>query len=104
MGLRQSHQMVIGRTPRVDRTGLEQDADLVQGGGVVPIRLSVDRHRADAGRVEADRQSHRRRLTGAVWTQEACYEARLDLEGEIIDSGLFPRPLSQIVGLDHVAP
>ena len=59
-GRRHRQQVVGGGAARVDRAGLEQCADLVQGGRVIAVGATVDAHRPRRRRVEAEDHPHGR--------------------------------------------
>src|ERR1700738_3709399 len=68
---------------------------------MVAIVLAVYRHRAAGRRVEAEAQSHRRRLPRSVRAEGHRGDAGLHGECEIVDGGLLAVPFAEMLCVDH---
>ena len=101
MRLREGEQVVVGGAAGVDGASLQERADLVQRGGVVPVALTVNGYSTRRRRVETEDQAHRRRLARAVRPQEARHDPWLDGEGEPVDGALVAVVLGELPRLDH---
>jgi hypothetical protein len=100
--VRQREQMVVRRPAGVHRARLEQRSHLVQRRDVLAVVLAVHGDVAACRRVEAEDQSHRRRLPRAVRPQEAGDDSRPDRERQAVDRSLLAVVLRQLLSLDHV--
>jgi hypothetical protein len=101
VGRGQRPQVLVGRSGRVHRTGLEQCADDLQRARVLGVGAAVDGDAAGGRRVQAEDEPHGRALAGAVRPQEAGDDAGLDGEAEVVDGGLGAVGLGQVPCLDH---
>ena len=101
MCLGESKEVVVRRTPGMDRARFEQRADLGEWCGVVAVGLTVDRDGAGGRAVQAEDQAHGGRLPGAVRAEKARHDARLHRECEIRDRGLVAVALRKVACFDH---
>src|SRR5262249_39194584 len=64
-------------------------------------RHAVDRDRAGARRNQAGEHPHRRRLAGAVGTEERDDFAARDVEADVVDGGTRSEPPGEVRRGDH---
>ncbi len=101
VALGEPEQVVVGGTAAVHGLRVEQCADLAQRRGHVDVRLAVDGHSARGGTVQAEHHAHRRRLSGAVGSEEPGHPTSRDREVDPVDCGLLAVPLRQLFRCDH---
>ncbi len=87
----------------VERRALDERADAAERTAVARgERLAEDLHRAAARPQQAQQQADRRRLAGAVGTEEAVDGAGRHREVQLVDAVAAREALAQSVGLDGV--
>ena len=94
-------QVRPGGARAVQALGVQEGADLAQGGGQVLVGAAVDLDAALGGLVQAHDQAHGGGLAGAVGAEEAGDGARLDGEGDAVDGGLGAVALGETGCFDH---
>jgi hypothetical protein len=97
----QPEQVVAGAAAGVDRSGLEEGADVTKREAQVCVPSSVDGDPARRRRIEPDHHPHGGRLAGAVRAEEAGDLPFPDLEAEPVDGHGGPVALGDAVDLDH---
>jgi hypothetical protein len=97
----QREQVVTGAAAAVRRLRLQQRAEDAQRGGVRGVAPAE--HRGDAGRgpVQPDDHAHRRRLAGAVGSEESRHLPGPHLERQPVDGHGRAVPLGQVLHFDH---
>lgn len=104
VALRETEEVVVGRTPAVHRLGVQQRADVPQRVLQVRVVLAVDPDIAPRGVVQAEDHAHRGGLPGAVRPQEAGDDARPYVEGQLVDRRLLAITFGQPREFDHCVP
>ncbi|GAB3980669.1 hypothetical protein GCM10027615_59670 [Plantactinospora veratri] len=94
-------QVVVRRTPRMQRFGLEQGADLPEWIAQFGVPPPVDERVTGSGPNQAEQRAHRGGLAGAVRTEKPGDPSRRHLKGQAVDGQLRPVAFRQLAYLDH---
>ena len=97
---RQPQQMASRAPPRMRRVCVEQRADFAERGGQIAVPSPAHACLAGVGCVQSEKETHRRRLPGAVRPHEPGDAARLDPEREVVDGDCSPVTLGETVRFD----
>jgi hypothetical protein len=90
VALGQAKQMVIGRSARVYRLGVDERADIAQRSWQVPVAFPADSDIAAGGAVEPQHQPHGGGLACPVRPDEAGDQTRIDGRTQIVNGQRGP--------------
>ena len=101
VGLGDGQQVAPGAPCRMQRVGVEQRADVVQGSDDLAVPAAAGERPACGGSVETEDHPHRGGLAGAVRAEKAGDVPGTHREAKVIQSGNRAEALGELVDLDH---
>src|ERR1035438_5138630 len=93
-------EMVLRAATGMERLGIEKCTDLEERSTVLTEAAAVHQGRTRGRIVEAEDHAERRRLAGAVRSEEPGHHAGMNLEAQIVDSDGLAEALGQSSDLD----